>query len=234
MVTAEYVLFLDADDYVEGPYLEGMAHSIPRKPDIIFGPQFIEYATGEVVARRPSFSPSTRLEALDLWIAGAVAQTGAMMWNATFLRDLGGWDEKLVRNQDVELGLRGLLASDAIATTRLGKAVWCQHSSPYRISHTHTGAAAALGIFGYLDQHLTALKKNLNDAGLSQLAIRYYEVARWLFQSGEIDAGRRALARSRELGYHGHTGEGSRRLISMLVGLEIRERLGRMKRRLMT
>lgn len=230
LATAEYVLFLDADDYIEGPYLESLAQAAAERPDIIFGPQFIEDATGAVSARQPAFLPSTRREALELWIADTVAQTGAMMWNVSFLRILGGWDETLVRNQDVELGLRGLLASTSIAVARSGKAVWCQHNSPNRISHTHTGASAALGVLRYLDEHLAALQINLSEGGLLELAVRYYETARWLFQSGQFEAGRLALARSRKLGYRGHKGEWMGRQISMLFGLETRERLGRIKR----
>ena len=156
------------------------------------------------------------------------------MWKATFLRALGGWDESLLRNQDVELGLRGLLAASNIATAGSGKAVWCQHGSPHRISHTHTGAAAALGVLRYLDRHLAALKSNLSEDGLLELALRYYETARWLFQSGDFIAGRTALARSRELGFHDDKDIGLGRQVSKMFGLEVRERLGRMKRRLMS
>lgn len=229
LTMAEYVLFLDADDYIEGPYLYSMAQAAAEGPDIIFGPQFIEDVSGTVFARQPAFLPSTRCEALNLWIADIVAQTGSMMWNVTFLRSLGGWDESLLRNQDVELGLRGLLASSSIAIAESGKAVWCQHDSPNRISNTHNGAAAALGVLRYLDRHLTSLKINLSEGGLLELAVRYYETARWLFRSGEFDAGRLALARSRELGFCGHKGGWLGRKVSMLIGLEMCERLRRMK-----
>lgn len=230
LVTTEYVLFLDADDYIEGPYLEGMIRAAGQKPDIVFGPQFIEDRAGKLCRLHPVFFPSSREEALHLWVANTVRQTGAMMWRVAFLRSLGGWDESLVRHQDVELGLRGLIAANTIVATRQGRSVWCHHDSPFRICHTQNGAAAALGILGYLDRHLATLTKILSASGVAILALRYYDIARWLFQSGEYHAGRRALAKSRQLGYHGHKGNWPGRQISMLVGLEMRERLGRIKR----
>ena len=111
--SGEFVIFLDDDDRFRPRALEVLVRALSRPggPALACGGE-VEFDDGGQL--RPS--PHVRTPQIrPLWpeiLGGWVAGTGQVMFRTEALRDIGGWDERLIAWQDVELLWR--------ATRRLG------------------------------------------------------------------------------------------------------------------
>ena len=103
-VRGEYVVFFDSDDLFCGEALEDIAQAVEREEtDVLFLP--VEQEVDSVVNVR-AYTKST---APQTQILNGMWSTASMVFRTQWLRDLGGWDERLTVWQDWELGLRALL-----------------------------------------------------------------------------------------------------------------------------
>jgi len=103
-VRGEYVAFFDSDDLFSCEALEDIAQAVAQEEtDVLFLPVEQE-VNGAVSVRayQKSTSPQTQ-------IMNGMWSTASMVFRTQWLRDLGGWDERLTVWQDWELGLRVLL-----------------------------------------------------------------------------------------------------------------------------
>jgi glycosyltransferase involved in cell wall biosynthesis len=103
-VRGEYVAFFDSDDLFSGEALEDIAQAVEQEEtDVLFLPVAQEVdGTVSVRAYQKSTAPETQ-------IMNGMWSTASMVFRTQWLRDLGGWDERLTVWQDWELGLRVLL-----------------------------------------------------------------------------------------------------------------------------
>lgn len=142
LAQAPYVMFLDADDWVEGPLLQGLAEALDTlHADIAFGPCKTEHDLGQpdklislraVTDEEPSNANNRDL--IMFFLAGSFVNPCSTMWKANFLREQGGWNKNLARGQDFELVQRCLIRGAKAALTGKGCGVYYYHSGGNRIS----------------------------------------------------------------------------------------------------
>jgi len=226
--SAEFVLFLDADDYVEGPLIEGLASTAQRSElDLAVGVSESE-RDGTRVQRHAHSIESSRDDLLGFWLTGRYVQTAALIWRSEFLRSIGGWNVRVRRSQDIELVMRSILSGAKIAATNHGTAVWCDHSSPSRVGQNHSESALA----SEYDFHLCLLKMfpELEGRWTKETANRFYSIALEAYWYGCHDLGSSALIQARKLGLRGHAGTFPHKILCGILGLQKKQQLSRWAR----
>lgn len=225
LVTTPWVMFLDSDDWIEGRLLGGICDAVEEQDaDWGYGPfvQFFE-ATGERISRPLSRLPEAQL--FCEWMVGRHwVPPCAVLWRTERVREIGGWDEEVVRNQDGELAMRALLRGLRVAVSASGAGVYVDHSAPHRISQQKQQYAAMIVV---LDKLMTIPNPQIDAATIRKAAAHgYYEAARRAFQHRDWSLGRHALCQARAFGFNGHRGSTLARMLSRVVGLENRMRVG--------
>jgi hypothetical protein len=233
LVRADYVLFLDADDYLEAPLLSSLAAKASEgAADVIFGPSALEYSDGRR-CKRAGFAETDSPASIFARILGAEwVPVHSILWRSEFIRSVGAWNEKMVLNDDGELLARALLKQPRISFSKEGCAVYVQHSTPGRVSLRRTSEAIACQIV-----HLTALALEIErtvfaEEGRPALARAAYETARESYANGFVDLGHRALRLSRALGFRRHRGSRTHRIAASILGLKLKEGLSNVRWRL--
>lgn len=113
IAAGEAVVFLDADDLLG---IDTVAHqvralerssprSIARAP---WAPLALRQEAWVPVPRAFPARPS--MDAIAARLVSVFDPTAALLWPTALVRELGGWDETLTKNQDGDLVLRALLA----------------------------------------------------------------------------------------------------------------------------
>lgn len=132
--TGRYIMFLDADDFLESPIIEKMVKELERiGSNMVFGPWIKTYEgkRKSSVVLPPSRSAH---EWIYAWLCGEYVPSCAVMWRRTELFQIGGWDELLRKNQDGDLVLRGLMNGSTPCIITEGCGIYRQHNSPHRVS----------------------------------------------------------------------------------------------------
>lgn len=224
MTGADYVLFLDADDYLE-------ADSLPRwieaaesnRADVVLGP----FAFQIDDRLEPGPAPPTALTARSVlcsWLDGRYTPCCSVLWRRCFLQSIGGWDERATRSDDGELAMRGMLHGATVAAADSGLGVYVQHTAPGRISHRSDAAVFACELS--VLENLWALAKEQGvQAARPSFARAFYRVAYGAYAIGADETGRAALAQARALGFSGHIGSVTHKLASSALGLRRKMRL---------
>jgi GT2 family glycosyltransferase len=220
--TSEYVQFLDADDYLEGPLVSGLVRAaLAKNADLTLGSTVIESTDGKRSARTGSACSMPNPEMVRAWLEGSYVQTGGMFWRREYLNRIGGWDRSDPRHDDVELALRALLDGARVAVAYGGVAVWCDHAGPARQSRRgEPGTWAATVV--WLGRHGTLAASRHPGLELT-FARELYALARRAFASGRHHAGVRALREARRLGLRGHPGSRRREILCRMVGMPLAE-----------
>jgi glycosyltransferase involved in cell wall biosynthesis len=223
LVTAEYVMFLDADDYVEGDLIPGMAAAAQAaRADVVFGPFFFEQEDGTRWNGWRIDGAIDSAEALACaWLGGNYVPPCSVLWRTEFVSRIGGWRQTLLRNQDGELVLRALLEGARWTVSRQGAGLYFQHASENRISRNKSLQAfqASLGI-------LDSFRAEGRSARLKEAFLgAYYDLARGAYRDGHGKLGDTAVARAAALGLSGHRGTFLHRAAASLLGLQTKERL---------
>lgn len=128
----EFVMFLDADDAIEGPLLrEAVAALADAEADLCLADcRIIGWKAGWWwVHRNPE--PRTVLREW-LWTAGMPPCT--TVWRTAFVRAIGGWDPGLLQNQDGELIYRACLHDARVVFAEEGNGVYFREPRPQRIT----------------------------------------------------------------------------------------------------
>lgn len=230
--SGEFVMFLDCDDYLEGPLLSGLVEAMQAdEADLGFAPmQVEEEGTGR---RRPLFQPDYRSAAhlFESWFGRArFVAPCSVLWRAEHVRAIGGWDETIHKNQDGEIVLRAVLGGARIALSSRGRGIYVDHSSVERITRRSDNMESPFRVA----EKLLSIESPVVDTATREAvcARRYYMLAGNCYFRGLDALGDQALRRSRELGFRGHQGSLPHRLASALLGLRWRYRLSRALRRL--
>ncbi len=226
-VSSPYVMFLDADDEIEGDILKGSVIAArEQKANVVFSKMEIRYTDNAPSAfKGPLGRPGqTEQEIFANWFDGDWVNPSAVVWDVNFLRSIGGWDEAVTVGDDGELVLRALLNDAIAARNNKGFGVYYR-GNPGSVSLS--GGVTELKLALHVDQiHefcIAARKKGwANDLDRNYAAIYY--LARKAFMSGHIVLGRRALGILRDEGHHRHHGTRSHVAVARLIGLERRVR----------
>lgn len=219
---SEFIQFLDADDYLEGALISGMVDAaVARGADLVLGPTVIETPDGKRSARTGCASIMPNPDLVRAWLDGAYVQTGGQFWRRAFLNEIGGWDPRVLRMDDVEIALRGLLAGAKVTISHDGVAVWCNYDDPLRRSRRVDPAT-----WRSTAECLTRLAQVAAERqpGLELIFAReLYSVARGAMAHGSHQIGVAALKNARALGLRGHPGSRRRALLCRLIGMPLAE-----------
>lgn len=220
LARSEYVLFLDADDYLVGQYVASLAAEAEATVDLVIGGYARRDESGALsaTAAYENIADSTALISKYL---ETFLQTSGFLWRKSFLEAGGGWDERLTMYQDADLALRMFLRRPKfrIAKLRDSFAVWDCHNGPDRITKemTREKIASAVASLDGLTAAIVALESADANRGLAR---RYYNLAMSAYSGGFDDLGQDMERRSRQLGAAGHFGGHVHRLASSVLGLK--------------
>lgn len=216
---ADYVLFLDADDYIEGPMLAGaLAEARTHNADIVLSDMHLEYADGRREERHYYSGTVAPKEFFRGWMEGAYVNPTGILWRAAFVRDIGGWDESLARAQDLELTLRAMLSDPVIRKNEKGAAIHTRvnDNSISRSQSERALSSRHRAITGLIDKI-----KDTDFADITPLLQReLYHISRAAFKAGYRDLGRRGVNLLRAQGYRDHPGTRAHGVVARLLGLE--------------
>lgn len=130
LARAEWVQYLDADDYLLPEKIEGQMAFVEENPDteVVFSRFIVENSQGPEIRRYVSVMPDPQ----DPWILlvrWELGQTGGPLWRKPALIDVGGWKADQPCCQEYELFLRLLIAGKRFAYCSKYGAVYRQWSS---------------------------------------------------------------------------------------------------------
>jgi hypothetical protein len=216
LASAEFIIFLDADDYIEPDSLaEWAAHG--SGADLVFGPSAYETAVGRTFGKALSSEVNT-YSIVCQWQQGHFVPSCSVLWRRSFLSAIGGWDPGALRNQDGEVTLRGVLKGARVGVAQRGLGVYVEHQHASRVSK-RTGReilASQLSSF----ENLWALAHEQGQSETQKdFARSFYLIAYEAFASGIDDIGYVALSRARQMGLKGHLGTWAHRTLSSILGL---------------
>ncbi|MDJ1008339.1 MAG: glycosyltransferase [Paracoccaceae bacterium] len=220
---ASHVLFLDADDYLEGGMLREAGEVAGRTgADMVLSDMHIEREGGR--EHRPRYEGEIAPETFFAgWMAGDYVNPSAILWRTAFLRAIGGWDESLSRAQDFDITMRAMFHAPRIVKNDRGAAIHAQINP--------SGVSKGVGLSAIDSRYRVVTGLMDRAAGTSfagalpRLRAELYTIARAAFANGHVELGRRALARVRAEGDRGHYGTKVHRLAAGLFGLETKVRL---------
>ncbi len=218
-IEGDYVMFLDSDDFHEGPLLSGLMHRMEAAgADIGFAPMRRRNdRTGRILLeRRPDDRSADDLFMRWFGHSEFIAPC-AILWKSAFVRGIGGWDPEVRKSQDIEIVLRAILGGARFTCSDEGAGVYVFHGDRPTITSRTDNFVSLFDV----NEKLLALPSTAVSAEVRRRAggMRYYNVAKSSFAAGQEELGERALKRSRELGFAGHRGTLRHRLLASLLGL---------------
>ena len=103
----EFIYFFDSDDEMSPSFIsDAVAICQKEKCDVVAARTTMITPAGKEKVRKTTYSDSVREQILL-----GMLSTQSMFFSTAFLRSINGWDEKLLRWNDLELGVRLLLSS---------------------------------------------------------------------------------------------------------------------------
>lgn len=215
---ADYVVFLDADDYLETESLEAWARcAIESDADIVFGP-FAYERNGQRLLAPPPHLPITSQNILCQWLEGWFTPPCSVLWRRSFIASIGGWNTMAIRNEDGELAIRALLHNPRIAMADRGLGIYVQHESPNRVSK-RVGRSVIVSEFASLTGLWETAQARGHQGVRASFASAFYHMAYMAYAGGISGVGDKALCMARRLGLRGHIGSATHRALSTLFGL---------------
>jgi glycosyltransferase involved in cell wall biosynthesis len=225
--SSEYIMFLDADDYIQPPLLEALLKTIQQtNTDICFGRCAMRFRDGSLVDRPlPDFA--SRLSIIESQLGERFVVPCCILWRRAYVTGIGGWNEQLLKYQDIDLITRALLNGATYSWTNSGCGVYCQMLARERISEAISRESMSSQVWV-----LNNVKESLELAGClsktlkTALANQYAATARICFYCGYLELGRASLEQAKKLG---SSTQGSllHRTGVFILGLEFKERLAK-------
>ncbi len=131
-----YIIFLDADDYLEHGFLEGqLSTASAENADLVIGRCADAFHDGRPPRDRRQPSHLNERELVIDWLGGQCLPPCALLWRTQFVRSIGGWNSSLLRNQDGDLLYRAALYHPKLAQGQHGRAMYRHHQTPGRTSN---------------------------------------------------------------------------------------------------
>lgn len=222
--SADYVVFLDADDYFEGEILAGaVAAATEYAADMVLSDMHLEYEDGRREVRH-RYSGDVAPEEFFLgWMRGDYINPPGILWRSGFVDEIGGWDESLARAQDLDITLRALLERPRIRKNETGAAI---HARLNPNSITRNQSEKALRSRYTVSRRLAERVAGTSFAPAEPLLCQeLYHIARAAFKAGHVGLGREVLAFVQAQGYRKHPGTRMHALVAGVLGLETKVRL---------
>jgi glycosyltransferase involved in cell wall biosynthesis len=225
--SSQYFLFLDADDYLEGPLIYSQViSSLEADSDICFGQNALELPDkSREIRSKPDIK--RRPEDLLSSILGAGwVPVHSVLWKKKFFYDIGGWAIKIRQNQDGELLSRAILQRPIFSESSSGWAIYVQHESEQRVS-AQVDQATLNSHLEYFTDLAARIEETEFAVARKSIARAAYGLASKSFYYRQVKTGRRALTLARACGFEGHTGNFLHRALCTIVGLDLKQRLSR-------
>jgi glycosyltransferase involved in cell wall biosynthesis len=222
---SRYVLFLDADDYLQGDFLLGLSKAVGEKrpdPDMVFGPHVAMSENESRAFDRHEGTTKFDLASSIVKFEGPIS--GSILWRREFLLELGCWDTKLERLQDYFLVLRALSRRSSFALSHLGTCVYWNHEGKSRISRRRTSKSELSVLHAYVE-NIGEFEHLLTDDAKLGLAQRLYFLALELYRRSHRCEAKSGFALCRSLGLKGHQGNLRHRILCEILGLDLKERI---------
>ncbi|MCF1711096.1 glycosyltransferase [Tabrizicola sp. J26] len=221
---ATHVLFLDADDYLEGDALAGAAEVAGRTgADIILSHNHIQFDDGRRLERRVYSGQVTPEDFFEGWMTGKHFAPVAVLLRIDFVEKMGGWDESLSRAQDTDLFLRMMFERPVIMMNDRGAAIY-NMVNPGSVSRNVSPKSTEARI-RVISRLLEKMKGTSFEPLMPLMLQRLYGVTRAAFQMKQTELGRKGVKVMAAYGYRKHPGTRSHSLLSSLIGLEAKVRL---------
>ena len=223
-----YVMFLDADDYVENGLLRGLVDSIGKAgADLVIGPWLYNGdGRGSGMLRRAA--QMSNAERIFHWLVRAFFPPCCVAWNTDSLRQIGGWDERLKKDQDGELMIRALIAGLKVSVSHVGNGVYWQHNSPDRVTLAQMEDVlyAADVVYEQLQAWVHAGGgRDADETCVTGLG-RYCCKTAWAaFSYGDDAAGMRWIARARQYGFDNRGYNYKSSLLAAFFGVRLSSRI---------
>jgi glycosyltransferase involved in cell wall biosynthesis len=227
LASAKYVMFLDADDYIEGPLLQSAVRSMRQsQADLAFG----EYVHERGKSRKKYLPPTqaTYSGAIFHLLQTSFIPPCSTIWRTEFIKNIDGWMDGLRRNQDFEIVLRALGKRPAISVISDGLGISYQHNDFPRISGKND--------IETIKDQISVVKKILQylaEAGYSTheaknlLLRKCYQLWRMAARSGTIEAEHLTKNLYYEMGGRAHRGGWRHKTLSTIMGLRRKEWLSK-------
>jgi glycosyltransferase involved in cell wall biosynthesis len=223
-----FVMFLDADDYVEGPLLRSLwDNMLKNEADLAFGPSVLEWPDGH--RRYQSLIDcQNRAKFIAEWLDNSYVPPCAVLWRRNFLNKVGGWNEKLTKNQDGEVVFRAICSGALLSFCTSGLGVYSQYISNLRIStqNSQNSLESRDSVLEYILLELQRGSRSLTSSGDSEvkrlrraIAREYYFCAVHAFDGGFARMGEQYLAKARRLGFHEHAGSAVNSFLARIFGV---------------
>ena len=104
---ADHIMFLDADDYIEGPFLRSLRDALVGSGGVCcLGPVIDSSADRSAKWRRPAPDTTSWRSLIMDWLDGRFVPPCGILWSRDYVESTGGWNTELSKNQDGELILR--------------------------------------------------------------------------------------------------------------------------------
>jgi glycosyltransferase involved in cell wall biosynthesis len=221
---ASHIVFLDADDYFEGPVVKSAVQAaLLNDADLVLTEMFWEYTDGSRKTRELYTGIVPPEEVFAGWMKGNFFIPGCLLWRRTLVESLGGWDESLSRYQDTDIALRAMFAGPRIVKNNEGRVIYSK-INPGSIARTPSRAATESQM-----RVLLALLDRVPGTPFAPsaplLQEKLYDTARLAFRRKHTDLGRQALREVRKRGFRGHPGNLPHKILASLIGLEAKVQL---------
>ena len=224
---ADYVMFLDSDDWISNDLLSGMLdRAKSTKSDIVFsrvrlvGQNSQDHILGENLQHCENAD-----EVIGYWLEDDYVPPCGVLWRRAALFDIGLWEEERQRNQDGELVLRALMGNLSWAFSDIGEGIYDKYYDGTHISGRLLSRKELLDEIKLFNQISNWAEVKPAKSVKVSLGRAVYKIARKAYEANYKDLGDGCLTFSRELGFNGHIGRTGHGFISSMIGLRNKERL---------
>ena len=228
LTTGSYTMFLDADDWLEPGALSGLARSLDvSDADFALAPVVVEDANGDRTNRSaPRIEHAERF--LIDWLIGIYVPPCGILWRTETVRQLGGWNEKLLKNQDGDLVLRAIQSGAAPTRSEIAAAVYRDHDSVDRISNTVTSKKLQDSFEVIRAAHIRAASERQPSEELSKaFSIAFHGVERLAARTALSDVEQEIRAYRLASGWPPAEGGWGHVTASRIFGLAAKERMAK-------
>ena len=206
MVRSPHVAFLDADDFYKGDFLGPLIDKMEaEQADIGFGPSlYWNERDGLTHTFVPDYQDNS--DVFYRWFSGINSvNTCSVVWRTSYLREIGGWDETIERNQDGELALRAILMGAKFSMSAEGAGVWFNDVSVPSITTRKDNLDRLFDVVRKFERMPSKFVPD--QVRLRACAAQLHNIAHVSYRAGMDAVGAEAIRRRRALGFRNRDGE---------------------------